>query len=166
MKRQLPVNLYLYNHSVTKKIYLFDNLLLKIKSPTLKLFTMPTTIFDTYATNESATEITLSVQIGFAQLGSTSVLIDTDQIIVPPADANGNYRGNFSIPIGTNASLGSVNGLLQMTTNVDILMLPGQSSVTLTLTGGAAPQTFVMNNPAAGVAVGDVINFSANITFN
>jgi hypothetical protein len=125
---------------------------------------MPTTIFDTYATNGSAAEITLSVQIGFAQLGSTSVLIDNDQVIVPPADHNGNYRGNFSIPIGTNASL--ANSLLQTITNVAILMLPGQSSVILTLTGGTAPQSYVMDNPAAGVAVGDVINFSANISFN
>jgi len=125
---------------------------------------MATNLFDSYQTDGSANQVHLSLSVGFAQLGSTAVTIGTIALIVtPPADANGNYKGDFTIPLGTNAALAGQT--LQIETDVDILMAPAESSVQIQLTGGSADQEYDLDNPAAGVSVGDEIDFTAVINF-
>lgn len=123
---------------------------------------MPTSIFDTYQTDGSANQIFLNIQIGFAQLGSTAVSVDGVPIVItPPADAAGNYRNDFTIPLDTNAAL--AGRVLQIISNVNIIQPPGNSSVAINLSGGTAPQQYLLDS--TGAAVGDVVNYFASITF-
>ncbi len=125
---------------------------------------MATNLFDSYTTDGSANQIILTVHVGNGQLGATSVMIGTTPVVfIPPAGADGLYRGNFTIPLGTNTFL--VGKTLQLETDVAILMAPTESSVRLLLTGGVADRQYDLNNPAAGVAIGDEIDYTAVINF-
>jgi hypothetical protein len=124
---------------------------------------MGTILHDTYQTDGSGNMISINVQIGFDQQGSTSVSLNGRQVIVrPPADPNGNYANNFIIDLDTNANLSGK--LLTIVSNVDILMAPTSSSVTIELDGGAGPHQYSLSS-GAGASVGDVITYFASITF-
>ena len=123
---------------------------------------MATKIYDSYSTDGSVNPISLNVKIGYAQLGSTSVSIDYDQLVIAPlADQNGNYRGDFTIILGTNENLKGKN--LSIVTNVSILKSPTASSVSITLSGGVGSHAYSLKSGATA-AVGDIINYLASIT--
>ena len=123
---------------------------------------MATTIYGTYQTDGSANPISLNVEVGFAQLGATSVTIDGVPKVESGADSNGIYRENFNINLGPNSAL--KGKLLEVTSKVNILKLPANSSLTINI-AGTAPQGYGMDNPSTGVGVGDVIEYYASITF-
>jgi len=124
---------------------------------------MATTIYDTYQTNGSADIISLSGVVGFAQLGATSVTIDGVPKVVATADANGIYKNNFEVNLGSNTVL--AGKLLEVNAIITILNIPATSSLTLTLSGSDADKTYDLDNPSTGVNKGDVIDYLASITF-
>ena len=123
---------------------------------------MATQINDSYATDGSGNPITIDVQTGYAQNYVSSVTLNGNPVIVnPPADANGNYAGNFRIPLGSNAALSGM--LLEVTTEVAINMAPPASSILITLTGGVAARAYTLNDPGAGKNPGDTLQYYASI---
>jgi hypothetical protein len=124
---------------------------------------MATIIYDTYQTDGSANAISLNGVVGFAQLGATSITIDGVPKVVATADANGIYKNNFDIILDTNSALSGK--LLEVTSKITILNTPAGSSLILTLSGGGADKEYDLNNPATGVAKGDVIEYYASIAF-
>lgn len=124
---------------------------------------MATQIFDSYNTNGSNL-ITLTAQTGHGQGYVSAVLLEGVALIVrPPADADGNYRGNFTLDLSPYAPL--QNKLLLVTSDATIFMAPPLTSIILTLSGGAAPQSYVMDDAGTGLAVGDVVDsYYASIT--
>jgi hypothetical protein len=123
---------------------------------------MATTIYGTYQTDGSANPISLSVLVGFAQLGATSITIDGVPKVESTADSNGIYRENLNISLGSNSDL--KGKCLEITSKVNILKTPANSSLTINL-AGTAPQGYNMDNPSTGVGVGDVVEYYASITF-
>jgi hypothetical protein len=123
---------------------------------------MATTIYGTYQTDGSANPISLGVQVGFAQLGATSVTLDGVPKVESGADSNGIYREDLNISLGSNSDL--KGKCLEITSKVDILKIPANSSLTINL-AGTAPQAYDLDNPSTGVGVGDVIDYYASITF-
>jgi hypothetical protein len=124
---------------------------------------MATTIYDTYQTNGSANIISLSGVVGFAQLGATSVTIDGVPKVVATADANGIYKNNFEVNLGSNTDL--AGKLIEVNAMITILNIPATSSLTLTLSGSDTDKTYDLDNPSTGVNKGDVIDYLASITF-
>jgi hypothetical protein len=123
---------------------------------------MATTIYGTYQTDGTANPISLIVQVGFAQLGATSVTIDGVPKVESGADSNGIYRENFNISLGANSEM--QGKVLEITSKVNILKSPANSSLSINL-AGTTPQGYDMDNPSTDVGVGDVIEYYASITF-
>ncbi len=124
---------------------------------------MSTKLFDSYKTDGSANVVSLRVKIGNAQLGVSSVTIDGNPLIVtPPADAYGNYRGDFTITLDTNTG---INGkTLVINSNIQLVKTPTASSINIELSGGAGPHAYSLTS-AAGAAAGSVVNYYASISF-
>ena len=124
---------------------------------------MSTKLSDTYQTDGSNNQISLSVKIGYAQIGVSSVTIDGNQLsITPPADINGNYRGDFIIPLGTNSTL--KGKILVINSNVQLVQVPTASSIGIDLTGGTGPHAYSLQS-AAGAAAGSVVNYYSSVAF-
>jgi len=124
---------------------------------------MSTKLFDAYQTDGSNNPVSLRVSIGNAQTGVSSVTIDGNPVaIIPPAGADGNYRGDFNIILGANAAL--AGRTMEINTNVQLVMAPTASSVGIELTGGAGPHVYSLQS-AAGAAAGSVVNYFSSISF-
>jgi hypothetical protein len=122
-----------------------------------------TQLFDQYQTDGSANPLKLTITIGYAQAGSTGLMIDNvDLIVRPPADVNGNYPGSFSVEVGKNDDL--VGKTLQISPAVTKIQPTTDSSVMIELRGGTVdkqygPLTATLNNP------GDIADYYAEIKF-
>ena len=125
---------------------------------------MPLTDFnDSYDTDGSGNIITLNVTIGYAQIASTGVFIDGNQVVTPAADPNGNYANSFSLELDTNLNL--EGKMLIISTAVTQVQPTTAVSEQIELVGGVAPKAFPLLN-AVSPGLGAVTDFRGIITFN
>lgn len=86
----------------------------------------PTPLVNSFPTRNTADTITLSAQMGSAQPGATTTVTINGQPV------NGNFNGDFSTPIGTNASI--QNKMMEVrTTLVPLPGLPAGSNTSETI---------------------------------
>jgi len=134
---------------------------------------MAATLIEDYQLGSASNfPIELTITIGFAQLGSTSLSIDGKPItgkaqslagvdILPTPNAN--YPGSFKVRIGKNSELAGkqlaiISSVARIQANED------RSSLTVSLKGGAASQTFQPLEESIPKK-GDWIDYVAVITF-
>lgn len=124
---------------------------------------MDTDLFDSYPTDGSANVISITVTVGYAQVGSTSIAINSVPYIIPPADTNGNYANSFTLKLGTNADLKGKS--LQVIPTVTRVQPVPNSTVIISLTSNGVTHTY----PTMGgtiPALGGTLDYFALITFN
>lgn len=124
---------------------------------------MDTDLFDSYATDGSANIISISVTVGYAQIGSTSIAINSVPYIIPPADARGNYPNSFTINLGSNASLAGKT--LQVVSTITRVQPVTNATVIIELTSNGVTHTYTTIGGSID-ALGGVLPCFALITFN